>query len=144
MEINDHIDHQRWLIDNGFINDLHKDNLYAYGAIVHKDVKAVELHVDAANKVINYEIFVDDRLLKKLDRFKKLSKSTSIIDLWFLRRLLKKEGNLNFQNIIATFVTTYLGPKWKVSLNVKDFKDYDDSGYQSEEDSGPAQQFNSR
>jgi hypothetical protein len=129
METQDHIDHQRWLIDNGFINDLHKDNLYMYGTIVHRDVRAVEVHINVETKDIDYEIFVDAKLMKKIEKFKKLSTSKGILDLWLLRRLLLKEGNLNFEAILKNFVKTYLGPKWNVKMVLKDIKTYEE-GYE--------------
>lgn len=143
METNDHVDHQRWLIDNGFINDLHKDNIYMYGTIVHKEVRAVEVHIDTDKKFVDYEIFVDKKLMKKLDKFKTLSQSTGIFDLWRLKRLIIKEGNLNFDKVLRNFVQTYLGPKWNIRVAVKDIKSYED-GYEKEAsaDAGANQQLN--
>lgn len=132
MEINDHVDHQRWLIDNGFINDLHKDNLYMYGTIVHKDVRAVEVHIETETKNISYEIFVDSGLQKKIDKYNRLVNSTKIFDLWLFRRLLRKEGNLNFKSVLIGFVKTYLGPKWNVNVVIKSIKEYEE-GYNKED-----------
>ena len=56
LEINDHIDQQRWLINNGFFNDMHKDNLYLFGALVHKNVEAVALSIDIATKTVKYQL----------------------------------------------------------------------------------------
>lgn len=134
----DHVDHQRWLIDNGFINDLHKDNLYMYGALVHKNIEAVQVDVDVEKKAVAYELYVSSALIKKLDKFHKLSKSQSLLDLWLLKRLLIKEGNLNFENILSRFVKDYLGPKWSITLQVKNIKDYEEGFEQSGNDGAAA------
>lgn len=131
MNTNDHVDHQRWLIDNGFINDLHKDNLYMYGAIVHTDIDAVELRIDINTKTVEYDLYMKPSLQKKIDKFNKLSKSQGILDLWLLKRLIKKEGNLNFLSVLNSFVKDYLGPKWVVVANLKDISEYEE-GFEQE------------
>src|SRR5690348_10481022 len=82
LDKNDHIDHQRWLMENGFINDLHKDNLYMYGAICHLEIEAVEVRVDVTKKVVEYDLYMSNALLKKVALYEELSKSKSIIGLW--------------------------------------------------------------
>jgi len=135
FDTKDHLDHQRWLIDNGFINDLHKDNLYMYGALVHKNVEAVQVDIDIEKKVVGYHVYVSSALLNKLEKFHKLSKSQSLFDLWRLKRLLVKEGNLNFENILGKFVKDYLGSKWSITLQVKNIKDYEE-GFEQIGDGG--------
>lgn len=144
LGINDHIDHQRWLLDHGFINDLHKDNLYMYGAILHRNVQAVELDIDCNIKTVTYRIYCENRLLRKLDKYDKLSKSNSVIGLWRFKRLLEKEGNLNFKHLLGNFVKDYCGPKWKVELSLKSYKEYKDGfeEQQKQEDSAVNQQLN--
>lgn len=136
LDTNDHIDHQRWLIDHGFINDLHKDNLYMYGAIVHKDVEAVQVDIDVHNKLVSYELFIGKKLSKKIDLYNKLVKDDSIFGLWRFKRLLKKEGNLDFHGILNKFVKDYLGPKWTVTMNIKNVKEYEE-GFKQEEPASP-------
>lgn len=131
----DQLDHQRWLIDHGFINDLHKDNLYMYGALVHKGVEAVEVDVDVEKKLVGYKVYISSALSKKMEKFHKLSKSKSLLDLWLLKRLLVKEGNLNFENILSRFVRDYLGPKWSITLQVKNIKEYEE-GFESNGNDG--------
>ena len=126
LDTDDLIDHQRWLIDNGFINDLHKDNLFVYGTLVHKEVEAVEVQIDITNKMISYDIYIGKNLRKRMERFEALSKSNGVIDLWLLRRILRKEGNLNFLQILNGFVKTYLGPKWSVTAKMRDIKEYEE------------------
>ena len=69
LENNDQIDHQRWLIDNGFINDLHKDNLFLYGTLVHIDIEAVEVRVDVEKKIIDYDLYVGPSLRKRMNQY---------------------------------------------------------------------------
>lgn len=132
IEINDHVDHQRWLLEHGFINDLHKDNLYMYGAIAHKDIKGLQLDIDVSNKIVTYSIYCDTSLLGKIDKYKRLSQSKGILGLWRFKRLLKKEGNLNFKFLLNTFVKDYCGPKWQVKLNLEDYENYED-GFKEQE-----------
>lgn len=126
LDKNDHVDHQRWLIDNGFINDLHKDNLYAYGAICHLEIEAVEVAIAIESKSVTYDLYMSSKLLKKVNSFHELSQSKSIIDLWRFKRLVKDQGNLNFQSVLTNFVRDYLGPKWNVTVNLKDIKQYEE------------------
>ena len=132
LDLHDHIDHQRWLLEHGFINDLHKDNLYMYGAIVHKDVYAVQLDIDPARKLVRYELYCATSLLKKIEKYKQLSESTGVFGLWRFKRMLLKEGNLNIQHILSNFVKDYCGPKWKAKLDLKDYRDYKD-GFEEQE-----------
>ncbi len=137
LKVEDHIDQQRWMLNHGLVNDLHKDTLYLYGTLIHKDVKAVELKIDVENKVLHYEVYVDDSLMRKLNLYKRLFGTTSIIGLWRLRRLLRKEGNLNLMGILNNFVKDYCGPKWNVKLYIKDFKRYED-GFKEAQSSPPS------
>lgn len=127
----DHIDHQRWLIENGFINDLHKDNLYMYGALCHKDILAVELRINIEEKTVEYDLYMPKSLLKKINKYNKLRLGVGIIDLWRLKRLLKREGSLDFNSMLWNFVRDYLGPKWKVKSNNYDIESYED-GFEQE------------
>jgi hypothetical protein len=127
--INDHIDQQRWLISNGLFNDMHKDNLYLFGALVHKEVQAVELNIDIDNKMINYQVYCSKRLIGVLTKYKELEHSDKLLDLWKLKRILKKEGNLNFSILINGMVKNFCGPKWVVTVEVKDVKDYEEEPY---------------
>lgn len=134
LDLYDHIDHQRWLLENGFINDLHKDNLYMYGAIIHKDIQALQLNIDVSKKIVKYELYCDESLLKKIDKYKELSQSTGVFGLWRFKRVLLKEGNLNIKHMLDNFVKDYCGPKWKVQLSLKDYRDYKD-GFEEQEKS---------
>ena len=133
VNVNDHLDHQRWLLNHGLINDLHKDTLYMYGAIVHKNVQAVEVRIDVENKVVEYDVYIDTELEKVLKKYETLSKSNSIISLWRLKKLLTKEGNLNFMSMLSRFVTDYCRPKWSVRLQIRNFAQYED-GFKQQQD----------
>jgi hypothetical protein len=126
LQVEEHLDHQRWLMNNGLLNDLHKDTLYLYGTLIHKDVQAVELKIDTDNKVLEYIVYIDNSLVKSYQLYNELRYTNSIIGLWRLKRLLKKKGNLNFMAILSGFVKDYCGPKWNVRLEVKDFRSYEE------------------
>lgn len=134
------LDQQRWLMNNGLLNDMHKDQLYMYGAIVHKDVNAVELDIDVEKKTISYYLYVEGSLIKKISKFKKLSKSTGLFNMWRFKRMLEKDGNLNLGAIIGRFVKDYCGPNWSSSVKIMNIKEYED-GYQQGESAD--QQFDS-
>jgi hypothetical protein len=126
LQVEEHLDHQRWLMNNGLLNDLHKDTLYLYGTLVHKDVQAIELNIDIENKILDYVIYISPKLFKSYVLYSRLRNTDSIIGLWRLKRLLKKKGNLNFMAILSGFVKDYCGPKWNIKLEIKDFSDYED------------------
>lgn len=126
------LDHQRWLMNHGFINDMHKDQLYIFGALVHKEVQAVELDMDVDKKIISYRLYTIASLKRKMSKFKKLSKETGIWGMWKFKRLYEKEGNLDFSAIISRFVADYCGPKWEAQVQVVDIKEYED-GYREQQ-----------
>lgn len=133
LEITDLADQQKWLINNGFFNDMHKDNLYLFGALVHKDILALELSIDIATKTVQYQLHCSKRLIKVLAKYNSLKSSDKLLDLWKLKRLLKKEGNLNFGILIDGMVKNFCGPKWAVTVEVKDVKDYEEDPYKPED-----------
>jgi hypothetical protein len=135
------LDQQRWLMNNGLINDIHKDQFYMYGAIVHKDIAAVELEIDVEKKNINYSLYADSAFLRKLDKFEELSKSTSLLGMWRFKRMLEKEGNLHLSAIIGRFIKDYCGPKWDSKVKMLNIKEYED-GYGEQENSGTDKQSN--
>ena len=126
LGLTDHLAHQQWLLSHGFINDLHKDNLFAFGSLIHSDVRAVHVKIAHEKKTVNYDIYVDRSLIKSLAKYKKLVNTTSIFGLWKLKRLIKKEGNLNFNFIIDKFTKDYCGKDWKAKLKVVDIAEYKD------------------
>lgn len=125
-ELFEYVDQHRWLLNNGLVSDNVKNQLFFYGSIVHKDVKAVDLKIKPENKTIEYTIFVDGSLSKKIDKYKKLSTSKSLFDMWRFKRLLKKEGSLDFQRMLSNFVSDFCGPKWITIVAISDFDTYID------------------
>jgi hypothetical protein len=129
-----YVDQERWLLNNGLISDTAKNNLYLYGALTNMDIKAVELDIDFAQKIVYYQLYVSRRLLKKFNAYNRLSTATSLVGLWRLRKLLKKEGNLNFSGMLNRFVKDFCGPYWSANVSVRNFADYKD-GFEKEDGS---------
>lgn len=117
-------------MNNGLFSEPAKNQLFIYGSIVHPDVRAVELDINVEEKIFNYTIYVPYSLIKKINKYEKLSKSTGFWGLRRFRSFLKKEGDLNLKAILSGFVYDYCGPSWQIELEVKDIANY------SEEESG--------
>jgi len=125
-ELTEYVDQQRWLLNNGLITDSVKNQLFFCGSIVHKDVQAVELSIDPEKKIVLYTIYVTEDLNKKINLYNKLIKSTGLIDMWRFKRLLKKEGSLDFAKVLNKFVIDFCGPKWSTKAEVVNFSEYVD------------------
>ena len=123
------LDTQRWLMNNGFLNDMIKDQLYMYGAIVHRNIEAVELDADVGKKSVSYKLYISKSLLSKHKKFLELRGQDSLWALWRFRRLLKKEGNLDFSVLLDNFIKSFCGPKWTSEVEVIDVEEYVD-GYE--------------
>ena len=117
------VDHQRWLINSGLLNAEIKNNLFLYGAIVHKDITDVYMQFDPERKELRYTLFATKRLMGRLASFNELKNADSFWELWKLKRLLKKEGNLNFKIMIQKFVRDYCGDGWRAEVKVIDEKE---------------------
>ena len=129
------IDQQRWLLNNGLITDTVKDQLFFYGSIIHPEVQAVEVKIVADDKLVEYKVYLTKRTLDKIDKFKKLSTSTSLFGMWRFKRFLKKEGTLNFHGMLDSFVKDFCGPAWSTKLTLIDFDVYvDNIGVEGEPD----------
>lgn len=142
VNLEEYIDQRRWLLNNGLISEDVKNQLFFCGSIVHKDVQAVELHIDVEKHVVNYVIYVDKPLLKRIQKYKELSKSDSLFSLWRLRRMLRKEGSLDFSEILNKFVKDFCGPKWSATVEVADFESYVEGFGEEDVHSKPGQQHN--
>lgn len=133
LKLEEYVDQRRWLLNNGFITDDVKNQLFFCGSIAHKEVQAVELDLLPEERLVRYKIYVNPDLIKKISKYEVLSKSTSLFGMWRFRRLLKKEGALDFQQILNKLVKDFCGPNWNVTVNVVDFNSYvDELGDQSE------------
>jgi hypothetical protein len=141
QDLTEFLDQQRWLLNNGLITDSVKNQLFFCGSVVHSDVQAVELSIEAENKKVNYTIYVGKDLLKKIDKYNSLVSSKTLFKMWQFRRLLKKEGSLDFQSILNKFVKDFCGPKWSASVNVVDYNNYIDSIEDNDEQSYSSEQF---
>ena len=126
-ELAEYVDQQRWLLNNGLVTDDVKNQLFFCGSIVHKDVQAVELHLEPDVKLVHYTVYVNSDLLKKISRYKELSQAKSLFGMWRFKRLLKKEGSLDFQMVLGKFVKDFCGPKWVTKVDMVDFDNYVDS-----------------
>lgn len=141
-KLEQYIDQHRWLLNNGLVTEDVKNQLFFCGSIVHKEVQAVELELAPENKLILYKIYVDNDLLKKIESYKELSKSTGLIGMWRFKRLLKKEGSLDFQQILQKCVTDYCGPSWVTKVEVLNMDAYVEGFGEAGETTGDSQQSN--
>ncbi len=121
-----YVDHERWLLNSGLASDGAKNQLFLYGSIVHKDVQAVELDLNFDKRLVSYTVYVNKDLLDKHLKYMELSTSNSLWGLWRFRRMLRKEGNLNFKHLLNRFVKNYCGPKWSIDLQTVDNATYID------------------
>lgn len=139
MNLEEYVDQRRWLLNNGFITDDVKNQLFFCGSIAHKEVQAVELDLNPEKRLVNYKIYVNPDLLSKISQYHVLSKSTSLWGMWRFKRLLKKEGALDFQQILNRLVKDYCGPSWGVTVQVVDFNTYVDGLGDHSETAGNSQ-----
>lgn len=130
------MDSDRWLLNNGLVSDSVKNQLFFCGSIVHRDVQAVELQIRPETKLVDFIIYVTPDLIKKIALYNKLSTSKSLFGMWRFKQLLKKEGCLDFQKLLNSFVTDYCGPKWAARANILSFDSYVDSLGPDNENSG--------
>jgi hypothetical protein len=142
VDLEEYVDQRRWLLNNGIIPDDIKNQLFFCGSIVHKEVQAVELDVDPEKKIVIYKIYVDKSLLKKIEKYKVLSRSTGLFGMWRFKRLLQKEGSLDFQKVLEKFVKDFCGNKWSVFAETLDFDLYVEGFGEQGETDGDGQQFN--
>lgn len=118
------VDHHRWLLNHGVANDMIKNQLFMYGSLVHKEIQAVDLALDVDKKNVTYKVYAKPSLIEKINKFNVLRTKNSIISLFFLNRLIKKEGNLDFNMVINRFISDYCGKGWTASIEVLDINSY--------------------
>lgn len=141
-EIAEMMDQHRWLLNNGLVPDNAKNQLFFYGSIVHKSVQAVELTLEPEKRLVKYTIYVNPDLLKNIELYHRLSKSAGLISMWRFKRLLKKHGSLDFQQLLSKFVKDFCGPMWKTEVVTVDFNNYIEEVGESSDNGGPSQQDN--
>ena len=127
MDFEKELDHQRWLMNNGILTESSKNNLYAYGSLVHTDVQAVYLTVDPVGRKLNYTIYLPSHILSIRNKINALRGKKSLLAMWILRRLLQKYGAFDFQKVLQDFVRDYCGPTWSVNLLVDNIDNYRDN-----------------
>lgn len=141
-ELEEFLDQQRWLLNNGLVTDSVKNQLFFCGSIVHSEVQAVELSIAPDEKRVDYTIYVSKNVIDKIALYKKLSTSTSLYGMWRFKRFLKKEGALDFPGMLTKFVTDFCGPKWSATATIVNFDEYvEATGEQGETDKS-SQQLN--
>ena len=118
------IDHHRWLLNSGVVHDSIKNQLFMFGSIVNKSVAAVDLTINVETKTVFYKIFINKDLISKVDKFEILRESKTLIGLWRFKRFLKKEGNLDFNSILNSFIKDYCGSAWIANVTTINFDDY--------------------
>lgn len=142
INLEEYVDQHRWLLNNGLVTDDVKNQLFFCGSIVHKEVQAVELDLAADKKHVSYKIYVNSDLIKKIQSYNELSKSTSLFGMWRFKRFLKKEGSLDFKQILNKFVKDFCGPTWSASVDIVDFNTYVEGLGDQSETAGAGQLFN--
>jgi hypothetical protein len=122
MEIQETIDNERWLMNNGLISDSAKNNIYVYAYLVNKGITAAEVDINPESKTIYYNLYVKDNLLKAYNYYS--NRDDSWFSLIKSAYYVRKYGNLNFKMLLTKFVKDYMGPSWKVNLSVKKSSEY--------------------
>lgn len=126
FSLEEYVDQRRWLLNNGFVTDDVKNQLFFCGSIAHKEVQAVELDLEPEARKVKYKIYVNTDLIKKIAKYYALSKSTSLFGMWRFKRFLKKEGALDFNQILNKLVRDFCGPTWSANVEIVDFNTYVD------------------
>lgn len=117
-QILEKVDIERWRLNAGTVSYEMQNNLFMYGSILHKNIAAVHAAIDVENKVVDYKIYCPQSLLKTIALFQELRTKKSLWSLWRLSRLLKKEGNLDFEVMLNNYVGTLCGAPWKAKLEL--------------------------
>lgn len=142
LSLTEMLNTQRWLLNNGLVPDSVKNQLFFYGSIVHTEVQAVEVKIRPEDKVVDYTVYVPKTLLKKMDKYRKLSTATSLFGMWRFKSFLKKEGSLDFNSMLNSFVKDFCGPTWSATVAITDFDAYVDNIGAEGEPHGQGQQPN--
>ena len=109
-------------------------------SLINKHIIALELSIDSNSKHVHYILYVDLPLLKAYNKYHELKLSESIWSMWRAKRLLGKNGNLEFKQMLSTFVRSYCGPGWTTSMELKKSSDYEEKRPQNNDDKGKDRQ----
>jgi len=121
------IDHERWMMNNGIFTGVSKDNLFAYGAIIHNDIEEVECDIEFENKTIKYTLYFKNGTYRAIDFLDKHKNANNIFDLLYFWYILKRKGSIDTDRIttmLNKFVKDYCGPKWQAIATIKNIRDY--------------------
>jgi hypothetical protein len=110
----------RWSVNSGLVTGTAQTLLYSCAAMCHPAVRNVEMSLDVERKIIEYTLGLDSKDHAMFSKFKKLSTSDSIISLWRLRRMVRKQGSFDLQTLVKTEVNRILGEEWTVIVDVID------------------------
>ena len=77
--LSDHLNLQRWLIDHNLFTDEVKNNLYAYGSLVHMKIDAMHVVIDAEHSIVNYTLYAPKSLLVDIANYHKWLNSDRIL-----------------------------------------------------------------
>jgi len=124
LQTKDIIDHQRWLINNGFANDLLKDNLYLFGIYLHPGIREALVAINFPEKTVEYRIYTTKELYKDFYKYKRLQNSTSKWSMFRLKRLWRKHfenktdpARLDIDVIINSHVKELCGHNWSTKVD---------------------------
>lgn len=128
----------RWSINSGLFTEKTNNLLYGYAYLAHSEVQSAEVSVDLKGKRISYKLMISKKLTKAIVKYNRLRQATGIIELWFLRRLVRKFGNLDLEAILSDFVSNLCGPDWStnVSIEMESLDDVARRSVQARKDSG--------
>jgi hypothetical protein len=149
LKAKDVIDHQRWLINSGFANDMLNDNLYLFGIYLHPGIREALVSLDISNKLVTYRIYVTQDLFNDFNMYKKLMRkpNKSKFNIIRLKRLWRKHfenkkdpARLDIDLIIDSHVKELCGDNWSTSISILSESEYaeDLKTFQNEaEQNGP-------
>jgi len=125
LEVRDVMDHQKWLINSGFANEMLNDNLYLFGIYLHPDIREALVSVDVGKKLVTYKIYVTKDLFNDFNKCKTLTKSSGKLNAIRLKRLWRKHmenkkdpARLDIDVIINSHVQELCGSNWSTSVSL--------------------------
>lgn len=125
LKAKDVMDHQRWLINSGFANEMLNDNLYLFGIYLHPGIRNALVSIDISKKFVAYKIYVTKNLFNDYNKCKRLAKSPGKLDAIRLKRLWRKHtenkkdpARLDIDVIINSHVKELCGSDWSTSISL--------------------------
>lgn len=125
LKAKDIMDHQKWLINSGFANEMLNDNLYLFGIYLHPGIREALVSIDIGNKFVAYKIYVTKSLFNDYNKCKKLAKTPGKLNAIRLKRLWRKHlenkkdpARLDIDVIINSHVKELCGSNWSTSIDL--------------------------